>query len=458
MLTYIIRRLLLLVPTLVGVTAVVFFTMALAPGDPASLLMDTGGEVDAEQARAMQDYYRERYGLDRPMILQYTTWLNRISPIGHQHERARVDLQGVGIVWSSGSDGEPGYSSLGFKPPDLGYSWARGRAVLGLIGDRLPITMLLSILSTPVVYIVALISGIYAARHRNGLFDRISGTFYLALWSVPVIWAGVLLIGFIASEEFVRWFPASGISHVQAGRMSFFPTAGALGHSVGFALYVLLWLALLGSLVVAGVMAGYLAIRALLVVKDRRSPRRHRRGSVLPGAVTLVVTLLLLLVSAAVINLGLLPQRMAGLERGWLIDRLWHLLLPVVCLSYAGLAFLSKLARGAVLENLHADFARTARAKGLDDRTVLFRHVFRNSLLPMITVFVAIFPGLISGSVVVEQIFGINGMGRLAVESIVQRDREVVMAITLIGGLLGLMTILIQDILYAIADPRVSYE
>jgi peptide/nickel transport system permease protein len=144
--------------------------------------------------------------------------------------------------------------------------------------------------------------------------------------------------------------------------------------------------------------------------------------------------------------------------RGFLLDRLWHLFLPVLCLSYGGFAFLAKLTRTSVLENLLSDFTRTARAKGVPEKDVLWRHVFRNSLLPLITVSASLLPGLLGGSVIVEQIFSIEGMGKLAVEAVKGRDRELVLSITLISGLLTLVGYLIADVCYAIADPRVSYD
>jgi len=144
--------------------------------------------------------------------------------------------------------------------------------------------------------------------------------------------------------------------------------------------------------------------------------------------------------------------------RGFLLDRLWHVILPVICLAYAGFAFLSKLTRSAVLENLLSDYARTARAKGLAEQTVLWRHVFRNSLLPLITVSATLLPSLLAGSVIVESIFSIDGMGQLAVEAVKGRDRELVLSVTLLSGLLTLIGYLIADIGYALADPRVSYD
>ena len=129
-----------------------------------------------------------------------------------------------------------------------------------------------------------------------------------------------------------------------------------------------------------------------------------------------------------------------------------------MCLSYSSLAFLSKLTRTSVLENLQSDYARTARAIGASEVSVLWNHVFRNSLLPLITITAGIIPGLLVGSVVVETIFSIDGMGRLVVDSVMVRDREVVLSITLITSILTLISYLIVDICYAIADPRVSYE
>ena len=148
----------------------------------------------------------------------------------------------------------------------------------------------------------------------------------------------------------------------------------------------------------------------------------------------------------------------AGFQRGWLLDMAWHLVLPVVCLTYGGFAVLAKLSRGALLENLSADYVRTARAKGVPESQVLFRHAFRNSILPLITVAASIIPSLMVGSVVIENIFSIQGMGKLGVDAAFMKDRELVMGVTLIGGVIGLLSELIRDLCYAIADPRVSYE
>jgi len=143
---------------------------------------------------------------------------------------------------------------------------------------------------------------------------------------------------------------------------------------------------------------------------------------------------------------------------GWLGDLLWHATLPVFCLVYTGFAYLAKLGRASLLENLRADYVRTARAKGLSERRVVYYHAFRNSLLPMITVSVLTLPGLLGGSVVVETIFSIQGTGILLVSAAQAYDLSVIMSEVLLYGVLTLLFLLVGDMLYAWADPRVRYE
>ncbi|MEM1109065.1 MAG: ABC transporter permease [Planctomycetota bacterium] len=475
MLSYILRRLLLLFPTLLGVLAVVFFVMAFSPGGFGGTSLNAeGAQTEGEDARRAQKALERRYGLDLPKAAQFGRWLNQVSPIGFRMsgdlklseeeraeveavfagqpyaardaelsrlrlivetiagytdqeplelaERLRADLEQPaavldyfseidaslsesetaeliasvdGLKEADGSEGDLlrvqkkllqvlafeasgrsriRYDRPAFKAPDLGQT-LRGRDVGELLLERVPVTLLLNLLAIPLIYVVAITSGLYAARHKGGWFDVGSGAAFLGLWSVPTIWAGVLLITYFANEQYLRWFPAAGLHDLQASGMAFLPS----------------W------------------------------------------------------------NEG-------GFERGWLLDTLWHLVLPVLCMVYGGFAVMSKVMRGAMLDNLSADFVRTARAKGVAEGGVLWRHAFRNSVLPLITMVSGILPALFVGSFVVETIFSINGLGKLGVEAAFQKDRELVMATTLIGGLLGLTSELIRDLCYAIADPRVSYD
>ena len=551
MLSYITRRLLLMVPTLLGVTLVVFFVMALAPGGFGASLEQTGDQTAGEEAKQQKAYMMRRYGLDKPLVVQYGRWLNQVSPAGFRtssevidnastdpevrQAMAQANAEAVAPVvadhpWlNDGQRGQMGeairsiasyervptdevaadlsaalsdpkgqgvaffdrfdrneedlanaikpiqdaetdeeartalvkslnYEAKGLdrvlftrpavwpvKSPDLGET-IRSERVSDKIMQALPITLLLNLITFPLIYIVAIIIGIYAARHRGGAFDIASGSLLLGFWSFPRIGAGVLLIAMLASKDNLNWFPTGGLNKIEADAMPFLPSFDGLLSATGFTLHVLIC-----SMVAVGVLlfVGLLIGQGPALVRGARPPKGV--------GWSLLAIALMIIIGLAEFYLKLLPTEMTP-ERGWLIDRIWHLVLPVLCLIYTGFALLSKLMRGSVLDNLSSDYVRTARAKGVSERDVLFRHVFRNSLLPLITVAAAIIPAMIVGSVVVERIFTIQGMGYLAVEAAFQKDRELILATTLFAGLLGLTSELLRDLCYAIADPRVSYE
>jgi peptide/nickel transport system permease protein len=267
------------------------------------------------------------------------------------------------------------FDKIPIKKPNLGDSFVQSRPVAPIILESLPVTIIIESVSLPITIGIAIISGIWAAKHRGKAQDVATGTILLALYSIPVIWAGVMFIGFFANVEYVKAFPAASLHDLAVDTMSFFP--------------------------------------------------RHTSQ---------------------------------GWNRGYLLDMTWHLILPVVCLSYGGFAFYSKLARTSLLETLGTDYVRTARAKGLPERVVLYRHAFRNGLLPLITVAASFLPALITGSIVIETIFSLNGMGRLVISSLTANDRELFLSVSTIVLILQLIGFLLSDILYVVADPRVSYE
>lgn len=138
-------------------------------------------------------------------------------------------------------------------------------------------------------------------------------------------------------------------------------------------------------------------------------------------------------------------------------DRAWHLFLPVLLLSYSGFAGLSRYMRTGMREVLGQDFVRTARAKGLTERMVIFKHVLRNSLIPMVTILASILPGLIGGSIIIETIFSLPGLGQLGYQAVLARDYPTVMAIFTVSSLLALVGILLSDILLTVVDPRIAF-
>lgn len=460
MTTYILRRMLLMIPTLLGITIVVFSVMAAAPGGLSAQALVEGQNLDPEAKQAMEDYYNRIYGLDQPAPIQYVRWLNNISPIGFTFD----------------DEGEIDSFSL-TKGSDLGTSFRYGRPVADLLEERIPITLLLNVLSLPIIYIIAISVGVRAATERGKPFDVGSNIFMLFLWAVPTMLAGVLLIGFFGSEEYWRWFPTAGLNKREALDMPFMPHWSSVGDILLlFFITALLMAAFIAMSLKgneklrAGIMAATGAVLGILMANN------------LPGdEMTWVHPVLIICVALVCggigymdyrsfrtagmgfigmcIGIGIATTMMQGeFVRGFLLDRLWHLILPVFCLSYGGFAFLSRLTRGAVLENLLSDYARTARAKGVSEDHVLWRHVFRNSLLPLITLMAGLLPGLIGGSVIIEALFSIEGMGKLAIEAVYARDRELILSLTMISGLLTLAGYLLADLCYAIADPRVSYD
>ncbi len=404
MLSYLLRRTLLFIPTLIGATAVIFFLMALSPTSIVDTLLPPGGDLRPGERALREAYIQERYGLGDPAPVQYLRWLNNVSPVGFRtwkradaevqkatmEENALRDARRAELAASGMSPGQiekevvkinlrpnPGqfrWDRPAIKAPDLGDSFIQSRPVGPIIAAALPVTITLQVVSLPIALSIALLSGIWSAQHRGKLQDVGTGTLLLGLYSVPVIWVGVMLIGFLANVEYVKLFPAAGMHGVRAESMNFFPTFEG------------------------------------------------------------------------------------GFQRGYLLDAAWHLLLPVICISYGTVAYYSKLTRTALLETLSSDYVRTARAKGLNENTVLYRHAFRNSLLPLITVAAGFLPLLVTGSIVVETIFSLNGMGRLAIEALKGNDRELFLSVSLMILLLQLAAYLLADVAYMIADPRVSYD
>src|SRR5919109_3778899 len=335
---YIVQRLFLLIPTLLGVTLIGFLVMHLAPGDPAELRAagGLGGAREGTISRNKQSgidaalsQWRKQYGLDRPIPVQYVIWLKNFFTL------------------------------------NLGESFKDNQPVWNKIIERVPVTVKLNVLSLLLVYIVAIPLGIYSATHSNSLGDQATTLAAFILFAVPLIWAATMAIVFICGGDFLYLFPPAGLE------------------SVDYSSHWPLW-------------------------------RKFK-------------------------------------------DQAWHLFLPVVLLSYDGFAGLSRYMRASMLEVMGQDFVQVARAKGLAEKVVVFKHVLRNSLIPQVTILASILPGLIGGSVIIETIFSIPGLGQLGYESVLARDYPTVMALFTVSAVLTLVGILISDLLLAVVDPRIAF-
>jgi len=326
---YLIKRLLLLIPTMLGITIITFFIIQLAPGSPVErkLQIDEGIKSEAITQQIVEET-KKLYGLDKPIYERYWIWLKQIVTL------------------------------------DFGRSYKDHRPVIDKIAERLPITITLNIISIFVIYLIAIPLGVYSAVKTGSFLERSSTFFLFILYSIPSFWMAMILIFFLGGGEYWNIFPVYGILSPGAETYPFFKKA---------------------------------------------------------------------------------------------LDFLWHIVLPVFCLTYGSFAYLSRFQKGSLLEVLREDFVRTATAKGLPPSRVILRHALRNALIPIITILAGLLPALIGGSVIIETIFSIPGIGQLGFESVLARDYPMIMAIATISAFLTLLGILISDIVYVLVDPRISF-
>lgn len=329
MTTYIIRRILLLIPTLFGITLLTFFLIRLAPGNIA-LIKGGGGEGGSRSMTAEQrEQTIKLYGLDKPPYVAYAEWVGNVLRL------------------------------------NLGESWIDHRPVAEKIAERLPLTISLAASALVLSYLIAIPLGVIAAIKRGQVVDRTISFIVFVLYSIPSFAAALILILLVAGGDYLNLLPMYGVNSINAPVMS-------------------------------------------------------------PAA--------------------------------WLWDRVLHMVLPVTCLTYASLAYISRYSRVSMLEALGQDFVRTARAKGLPERLVILRHALRNALIPIITVFALELPVLINGAVIIEGIFTLPGMGQLMFQALESRDQPAIMGITTLAAIVTLTGYFIADILYVIVDPRISYK
>ena len=331
MTAYLIRRLMLIVPTFIGISLVSFCVIQLAPGSPVyfKLMSSQGDLVSDSDTQQIIEEMTKLYGLDKPLWHQYGIWLGRLLTL------------------------------------DFGDSLKDFRPVRTKILEALPITLQINLCSIFLVYLIAIPIGVFSATHQRSWSDTIITFFLFVLYSMPSFWVAMLLILFLGGGDFLNLFPIYGVSSLGAEDWPF--------HT-------------------------------------------------------------------------------------WLIDRLWHLVLPVFCLTYGGLAGLSRYARAGMIETIRQDYVRTARAYGFSEKTVVFKYAMRNSLIPILTLLGTLLPAMIGGSVIIEQIFSIPGMGRLGFEAILSRDYPLIMGVLSITAFLTLIGILLSDITYALVDPRIRYD
>jgi peptide/nickel transport system permease protein len=328
---YVIRRLLLIIPTFIGISILTFALIQLAPGSPIAFkLRGMEGSMQADAAtQAIIEQTKALYGLDKPIPVQYALWLSRLVRF------------------------------------DFGNSMKDQRPVITKIGEALPITLQFNLLSLLLVYLISIPVGVYSATHPGTKRDSAVTLFLFILYSMPAFWVAMLLILFLGGGEYLDWFPIQGL---QSGNAESFS-----------------W-----------------------------------------------------------------PVK--------ILDRLWHMAMPLFCMTYGSLALLSRYMRAGMLDVMRQDYIRTARAYGFPERVVVWKYAMRNSLIAIVTLLGGLLPSLIGGSIIIETIFSIPGMGRLAFEAVLSRDYPLIMGEVAMASLLTLAGLLLSDLLYVMVDPRIKLE
>jgi len=331
---YFIKRLALTIPTLIGVSIIVFLLIHMIPGDPIDIMM--GDRITDEAREAM----REILGLDLPLHVQYWQWFTSA-------------MQG-----------------------DLGISIRSSQPVFQEILDRLPATVELTLVALFIAVLFGILFGVTAARHRNTIIDQSMIGFSLLGVSIPIFWLGMMLIFFFS--VMLGWLPVSG---------------------------------------------------------------RLSMGTAIPS----------------VTGLYLIDALLSGNISGF-VDALKHLLLPAFSLATVSLALVVRVTRSSMLDVLSEDYIRTARAKGLRERKVVYVHALKNAMIPVVTVIGLQLAKLMGGAILTETVFSWPGIGRLLINAIGFRDYPVVQGVVLFVAFAFIFMNIIVDMLYAYLDPRIRYE
>jgi microcin C transport system permease protein len=340
---YFIRRLLLVIPTFIGITLAVFVITHFVPGGPVErqimryrmAAMTEGGASGGAGQAAVQlpesaiEEIRRFYGFDKPVHIRYLEWLGNVVQL------------------------------------DLGNSYIYQEPVWDVIKSRFPVSIFLGLTGFLLSYLVCVPLGVFKAVRHRSRFDFISSFIVFLGYSVPGWALGTALLVLFGGGSFWSVFPLGGFRPNDWEFLTF-------------------------------------------------------------------------------------PQKVSA--------QIQHMFLPVLCYMVGSFATLTILTKNSLLENLGQDYVRTAFAKGLPERRVIFVHALRNSLIPIATGLGHVFSLILAGSFLIEKVFNIDGMGYLGYTSILQRDYPVALGILVIGSLLMLVGNILSDVIYAIVDPRIRFK
>jgi microcin C transport system permease protein len=355
--TYIIRRLLLIIPTLFGILLLNFLIIQAAPGGPVEQMIATiqgeesgntdrtsGSSGSFESTNTNSTAYRGAQGLP-PEIIADIKKLYGFDKPAYQRFFDMV---------------------ISYATFDFGDSFFHNKSVTDLILEKMPVTISLGLWSTLLIYIISIPMGIYKAVSHGSRFDVWTSFFVVVTSAIPSFLLGIFFIVLFAGGSFLDWFPLRGLTSPDFADMSWFEK---------------------------------------------------------------------------------------------IKDYFWHLALPLTAYTIGGFATLTLLTKNSFLDEINKQYVTTAKAKGLTEKHVLYKHVFRNAMLIIISGFPAAFFSIfVTGSLLIEVIFSLDGLGLLGFESVLNRNYPVVFGTLFIFTLFGLVIKLISDLLYMFIDPRIDFE
>ena len=375
MISYIIRRLLLMFPTLIGIVTITFIIVQFVPGGPvdqmksllrghAGTLTEAGGGALNRQGAKLGELdpkhleqLKKIYNLDRPLWERYLRTFLWYSPKNNDAP-----------FWDRLTDYDNWEGFLVFK---FGNSFYRNKSVLELIIEKLPVSASLGVTSFFLIYSICIVLGIAKAVKHETRFDTVTSLIVLIGYSIPGFVLGIFVIVFLGPGDgaIIHLIPLAGLT-----------SAGAPGY------------------------------------EDWTFWQK-------------------------------------------LTDYLYHLAAPLFCYVLGGFATLTMLTKNATLEEMRKQYVITARAKGLPEKTILFKHILKNSLIPLVTGFpIAFLAMFFAGSLLIEQIFTLDGLGLLSFQAVIQRDYPIVLGTLFIFSLMALVGQLVTDLSYVLIDRRISFE
>jgi microcin C transport system permease protein len=336
---YLVRRALLIVPTLLGITLVVFIIINLAPGSPIEQQIQAlkfSTSTDASSAAGTAGVSKEilealnkQYGFDKPVLERYWIWLKNLAVL------------------------------------DFGESFTYEEEVTDVIFSKFGVSLQFGVISLLLSYLISIPLGVMKAVKHGSSFDFVSSFLLFLAYSIPGFMLAVLLIVFFAGGSFMDIFPIGGL---------------------------------------------YSEFYAEMTTWER------------------------------------------------IVERIYHFILPLICYTIGSYTTLTLLMKNSLMEEVKRDYIRTARAKGLSEKAVYFKHALRNALIPIVTGIGGFLGVFFAGSLLIEKIFQLDGIGLLGFTSILSRDYNVIMGLLAIQAILMLIGNIISDIAYVLVDPRIDFK